>query len=162
MNATTTNPKILTADEAVVWVTAWRKVGLRVAFTNGCFDILHAGHLATLLTAKRSADRLVVGLNSDASVRRLKGPTRPIHEEADRAALLAALTCVDAVVVFDDDDPLDLIRRLRPDVLVKGGDYTAAAIIGRAEVESWGGRCLTADYLPGRSTTRAVGRLTAS
>lgn len=130
-----------------------------VVFTNGCFDLLHAGHVASLVAARALGDALVVGLNSDASVRRLKGPGRPIVPEADRACLLAALACVDAVIVFDDDTPRALIAALLPDVLVKGGDYEVSEVVGREEVEAAGGRVVLVPTLPGRSTTGLIERI---
>ncbi len=111
----------------------------RVVFTNGVFDLLHPGHIDVLTAARACGDALIVGVNSDASVRRLKGPDRPIRSAADRAYVLAALEAVDAVVIFEQDTPRELILALRPDVLVKGGDYTRDAVVGRREVESWGG-----------------------
>ncbi|MEM6335552.1 MAG: D-glycero-beta-D-manno-heptose 1-phosphate adenylyltransferase [Bacteroidota bacterium] len=135
---------------------SWRRRGERIAFTNGCFDVLHAGHVQCLRDAASQADRLIVGVNSDASVRRLKGSERPVNQEADRASVLAALRFVDAVVVFGEDTPLRLIETLRPDVLVKGGDYQPHEIVGHGEVESWGGRTVIVPYLAGRSTTRTL------
>jgi rfaE bifunctional protein nucleotidyltransferase chain/domain len=131
-----------------------------VVFTNGVFDLLHAGHVALLEAARASGDALVVGVNSDASVRRLgKGPDRPLVAEQDRARLLAALAAVDCVVLFDDDTPLGLIQRLRPDVLVKGADYARDAIVGAAEVEGWGGRVVRVPLVAGKSTTDLVRKL---
>ncbi|MGH7621026.1 MAG: adenylyltransferase/cytidyltransferase family protein, partial [Gemmatimonadaceae bacterium] len=119
----------------------WRAAGPgRVVFTNGVFDILHTGHVDLLVAARSLGDRLIVGLNSDDSVRRLKGPARPVRSERDRAYIVAALESVDAVTIFDQDTPLEIILALRPDVLVKGGDYTPDTIVGRTEIESWGGR----------------------
>lgn len=144
------------------WDTAaaWRQqVRGRVAFTNGVFDLLHPGHIDLLHHARAQGDALVVGLNTDASVQRLKGPERPIRREADRAFVLAALRDVDVVVLFSQDTPLELIRHLRPDVLVKGGDYTPDTVVGRSEVESWGGRVVIAPLRPGHSTTALVERL---
>ncbi|MBD0274079.1 MAG: D-glycero-beta-D-manno-heptose 1-phosphate adenylyltransferase, partial [Acetobacteraceae bacterium] len=137
----------------------WRAHGLRVGFTNGCFDILHAGHVALLRAARRRCDRLVVALNADASVARLKGASRPINPLADRAAVVSALSAVDAVVAFDEDTPLELIRALRPDVLVKGADYTEDRVVGADLVRAWGGEVVLADLLPGRSTTGIAARL---
>jgi len=140
-------------------VQAWRREGLRVAFTNGCFDLLHPGHVALLSQARASADRLVVGLNSDESVARLKGAGRPIQDHTARAAVLASLAAVDLVVVFAEDTPLALIQAIKPDVLVKGADYAHAEVVGAAEVEALGGRVLLADLLPGHSTTQTIARL---
>jgi rfaE bifunctional protein nucleotidyltransferase chain/domain len=145
-------------SDAVRWRDA--ESGL-VVFTNGVFDLLHAGHIDLLTAARALGDSLVVGLNTDASVHQLKGPTRPIHSEADRAYVVAALECVDAVTVFDEDTPLELIMALRPDVLVKGGDYTPDTIVGRAEVESWGGRVHVVPLTAGHSTTRIIEALRA-
>ncbi len=133
-----------------------RETGRAVVFTNGCFDILHAGHLDYLLFARRQGDALIVGVNSDASVRRNKGPSRPLVTEAERARLLAALEPVDYVIVFDDDEPERLIRALLPDVLVKGADW-AHYVSGREAVESNGGRVVLAPLTPERSTTRLIG-----
>lgn len=132
---------------------ALRRAGRRVVFTNGCFDILHAGHVKLLEEARLLGDMLIVGLNSDASVRRLKGPGRPRNPQADRAAVLAAVRWVDEVIIFDEDTPYELILRLRPDVLVKGGDYGPGAIVGEKEVLGWGGSVHRVTLLPGRSTS---------
>lgn len=129
-------------------------------FTNGVFDLLHVGHVTLLEAARREGDALAVGVNSDASVRRLaKGTDRPLVPEGDRARLLAALACVDCVVLFDEDTPLALIERLRPDVLVKGSDYARDAIVGADEVEAWGGRVVRVPLVAGYSTTRLLERL---
>ena len=127
-----------------------------VVFTNGCFDILHPGHVESLAQAKALGDVLVVGLNSDASVRRLKGAGRPLMSEADRAVMLAALRSVDAVTLFDDDTPLELISTLLPDVLVKGGDYDLDGIVGREVVEEAGGEVRVLQFVEGYSTTRIL------
>lgn len=132
-----------------------------VVFTNGCFDILHPGHVDYLQRARNLGERLVVGLNSDASVRRLKGPTRPVNDEASRALVLAALACVDHVVVFEEDTPYELIRAVAPDVLVKGGDWSVDRIVGRDLVEARGGRVLSIPLLPGHSTTAIIDRILA-
>lgn len=139
----------------------WRAADLTIGFTNGCFDLLHPGHLSLLRQARAACDRLVVGLNSDASVRRLKGEGRPVQEEAARAAVLAALADVSAVVLFGQDSPLELLARLRPDVLVKGADYARAEVVGGDLVESHGGKVLLAELLPGHSTTATLGRLSS-
>jgi rfaE bifunctional protein nucleotidyltransferase chain/domain len=133
----------------------------RVVFTNGVFDLLHVGHVDLLTAARALGDHLIVALNSDDSVRRLKGPSRPVRSEAERAYVLAALEAVDAVTVFEQDTPLDVIRALRPDVLVKGGDYNLDSIVGRTEVESWGGRVQVVPLTPGQSTTRIIEALRA-
>lgn len=134
----------------------------RVVFTNGVFDLLHPGHVDVLLGARRAGDHLVVGVNSDTSVRRLKGPERPVRAEAERAYVLAAFEMVDCVVVFDDDTPLELIRRLRPDVLVKGGDYDEATIVGAPDVRGWGGEVHVVPLTPGQSTTNIIRTLRGS
>lgn len=128
----------------------------RVVFTNGVFDLLHPGHVDILVGARRCGDALVVGLNSDTSVKRLKGPERPVRSEAERAYVLAALEAVDCVVVFDADTPIDLVEALRPDVLVKGGDYTEATIVGASEVRGWGGDVRVIPLTPGQSTTNII------
>jgi D-beta-D-heptose 7-phosphate kinase/D-beta-D-heptose 1-phosphate adenosyltransferase len=142
-------------------VARWRDLGLRIAFTNGCFDLLHPGHVALLSQARRSADRLVVGLNSDLSVRRLKGSGRPIQGEVARATVLASLKSVDAVVIFHEDTPLELITALEPDVLVKGADYTVETVVGAEVVQQRGGKVLLADLVPAHSTTGTIERIGA-
>jgi D-beta-D-heptose 7-phosphate kinase/D-beta-D-heptose 1-phosphate adenosyltransferase len=134
----------------------WHRQGLRIGFTNGCFDLLHPGHIKLLSGAAAACDRLIVGLNSDASVRRLKGPERPMQDVYARAEVLAALAAVDLVVVFEEDTPLDLIRRVSPKVLVKGGDYTREQVVGHEIVERDGGEVMLVDIVPGYSTTRLV------
>ena len=151
--------KIMTWDQAA----AWRgRVPGRVVFTNGVFDLLHSGHIDVLSRARAEGDALIVGLNSDSSVRRLKGADRPVRNESERAYVLAALRDVDAVVTFSEDTPLALIRRLRPDVLVKGGDYAPDTIVGRDDVESWGGRVVIVPLRAGQSTTAIIEKLRAS
>ncbi len=150
---------LLDRDAALRLVRDWQAHGLRVGFANGCFDILHAGHVALLRAARRRCDRLVVALNTDASVARLKGPARPINALADRAAVISALAAVDAVVAFGEDTPLELIRWLVPDVLVKGADYTIDRVVGANIVQAAGGEVALIDLLPGRSTTGLVERL---
>lgn len=144
--------KIYTLDRLLIELAQWRQEKNRIVFTNGCFDLLHAGHVCYLEQAKELGDRLIVAVNSDASVRRLKGPSRPVIPEADRLRVLAALEAVDAVILFDEDTPLNLILTLRPDLLVKGGDYEENAVVGAREVKSWGGEVRVLPYLPGRST----------
>lgn len=151
-------PALLERDAVLRQVAAWRAEGLRVGFTNGCFDILHAGHVALLRAARARCDRLVVGLNDDASVTRLKGQTRPINPLADRAAVIGALAAVDAVTGFAEDTPLALIEALRPDVLVKGSDYTLDRVVGAELVRAAGGEVVLVDLLPGRSTTGILAR----
>lgn len=138
----------------------WRStLAGRLVFTNGVFDLLHPGHIDVLLGARRLGDALVVGVNSDASVRRLKGPERPVRSEAERSYVLAALGMVDAVVVFEQDTPLELITTLHPDVLVKGGDYSIETVVGAREVLSRGGRVEIVPLTPGQSTTTIIERL---
>ena len=153
--------KILTWDRARMWRAGLTGQG-RVVFTNGVFDLLHTGHLDVLLAARRVGDFLVVGVNSDSSVRRLKGTSRPVRDQAARCYVLAALAMVDAVVVFDQDTPLELIRALRPDVLVKGGDYTEATMVGANELRDWGGEVVVVPLTPGHSTTSTIERLRGS
>jgi len=148
--------KILSRESVVELARTWRKNGFKVGFTNGCFDLLHVGHLSLLTYSRQSCGRLIVAVNSDASVRRLKEPGRPINSETDRAMVLAALSVVDAVVVFGEDTPLAMIEELNPDVLVKGADYTIENIVGAAHVQSYGGRVLTCELTPGTSTSRVV------
>ncbi len=148
--------KVMTLSDAAVWR---RGAAGKVVFTNGVFDLLHPGHIDVLLGARRRGGVLVVGLNSDASVRRLKGPERPVRTESERACVLAALEMVDAVVVFGEDTPLETIRALRPDVLVKGGDYTEATIVGAPDVRSWGGDVIVIPLTPGQSTTSIIRKL---
>jgi len=141
------------------FVRAARDAGRRIVFTNGVFDILHPGHLRYLQAARRHGDLLVVGLNSDASVRRNKGPARPINPEEERAEVLAALACVDAVSIFDDDTPADIIARVQPDILVKGADWPADQIVGRDTVEARGGRVILEPVEQGYSTTGLIERV---
>ena len=152
-------PGAVSLEEAVAWRDGLRRSGERVAFTNGCFDILHAGHVRLLTAARGTADALVVGLNDDASVTRLKGPSRPLVPQAERAELLAALEAVDRVVLFGEDTPLATILALRPDVLVKGADWAEDAIVGAGEVKSWGGRVARVQLVPGTSTTTIIERI---
>ena len=140
-------------------LAAWRAAGERVVFTNGVFDLLHRGHAEYLALARALGERLVVGVNSDASVRRLKGPARPVVAAADRAALLEALACVDLVVIFDEDTPARLLEAMRPDVLVKGGDWAVAQIVGRELVESYGGRVLSLPLREGCGTSALIERI---
>jgi D-beta-D-heptose 7-phosphate kinase/D-beta-D-heptose 1-phosphate adenosyltransferase len=151
--------KICSLEEARLRVQAWRQQGRQVVFTNGCFDLLHAGHVTYLEQARKQGDALIVGLNTDRSVRALKGPARPVIQEEDRARVLAALEAVDMVVLFDEDTPLDLILALRPGCLVKGDDYSEDQVVGAAEVKSWGGRVALIPVVPGRSTSGIVAGL---
>jgi D-beta-D-heptose 7-phosphate kinase/D-beta-D-heptose 1-phosphate adenosyltransferase len=151
--------KILPRDAALAIVSNWKREGLRVGFTNGCFDIMHAGHVQSLSDAKSRCDRLIVAINTDDSVRALKGPTRPINSEMDRAQVLAALAYVDAVILFNEDTPLTLIEVLRPDVLMKGADYTREQVVGHALVESYGGRVELLPLKDGYSTTSMLAKI---
>jgi D-beta-D-heptose 7-phosphate kinase/D-beta-D-heptose 1-phosphate adenosyltransferase len=151
--------KVFALDSVKQLVRDWRAQGLTIAFTNGCFDLLHPGHISLLDQARRTADRLVVGLNADISISRLKGASRPVQGEIARATVLAAVKSVDAVVIFADDTPLALIESLEPDVLVKGADYTLDTVVGAEFVQRHGGRVVLADLLAGHSTTDTVKRV---
>lgn len=150
----------MTWQRAKHWRAALGKRSL--VFTNGVFDLLHPGHVDVLLAARQQGDALLVGINSDASVRRLKGPSRPVRSETERAYVIAALGMVDAVVIFEQDTPLELIRALEPDVLVKGGDYTEAGVVGAPEVRALGGRVVIVPLTPGHSTSAIVEKLRGS
>lgn len=154
--------KIFTLTDLVRQIAAWRVKGYQVAFTNGCFDILHEGHIFSLEKAASEAQILVVGVNSDASVQKLKGADRPINKEKSRCLLLASLAVVDAVIVFEEDTPLELIQSIQPDVLVKGGDYTIEQIVGAKEVQSWGGRVVINPIVEGFSTTGIIQKIKGS
>jgi D-beta-D-heptose 7-phosphate kinase/D-beta-D-heptose 1-phosphate adenosyltransferase len=151
--------KIATADRASEWLQLWRGKGRRIGFTNGCFDLLHPGHVSLLTQARAKCDRLVVGLNSDASVKRLKGEGRPVQDEMARAIVLASLSMVDLVVIFGEDTPEALIQQLRPDLLVKGADYKRADVVGADFVSSYGGEIVLADLVPDRSTSDLISRV---
>ncbi len=161
-DVTTSESKLVALDQAVEQVEKWRRQGLRVGFTNGCFDLLHPGHVSLLRQSRTACDRLVVALNSDSSVGRLKGPTRPIQPEMARATVLASVAGVDLVVIFHDDTPLGLIKALRPDVLVKGADYTVETVVGADVVQSYGGRVMLARLEDGFSTTSTIARMERS
>jgi D-beta-D-heptose 7-phosphate kinase/D-beta-D-heptose 1-phosphate adenosyltransferase len=148
--------KVVSREELVNRAALWKANGERVVFTNGCFDLLHIGHITVLEEARRFGDRLIVAINSDASVRALKGPSRPIVGERERGRVLAALAAVDAVVVFDEPTPLEVIVAVRPDVIVKGGDYGLETIVGAGEVVSWGGQVKIVPLIEGFSTTRLI------
>jgi rfaE bifunctional protein nucleotidyltransferase chain/domain len=155
---------ILARNELIRIRQQFKKTGKKVVFTNGCFDILHRGHIDYLAKAKSLGDVLIVGLNTDGSVRRLKGPGRPIVDEGDRAAVLAALSAVDYVCLFDEDTPHELIQALVPDILVKGADWSMNDIVGKDVVEAAGGAVRTIEFLPNRSTSKIIekiARLTA-
>lgn len=158
----TAAPKIVDRTAAAEQVARWKSDGYSVGFTNGCFDILHVGHVTYLEQAGAWCDRLVLGLNSDDSVRRLKGEGRPVNDVQSRARVLAGLSCIDLVIAFDEDTPLELIKALRPDVLVKGADYAKADVVGAKEVEGWGGVVRLAEVVDGYSTTSTIARLSGS
>ncbi|MBB5373269.1 D-glycero-beta-D-manno-heptose-7-phosphate kinase [Acidocella aromatica] len=151
--------KVVTPSAAAEAAERWRLRGYKVGFTNGCFDLLHPGHVHLLEQCRAMCDRLIVGINSDASVQRLKGPTRPAQGEAARAAVLASLASVDLVCLFEEDTPIELIKLIKPDVLIKGADYTRDTVVGADLVESWGGSVALAQLLPGHSTTATLARL---
>src|SRR5438874_10572730 len=154
--------KYYTAAEAETLVRRWKSRGLSVGFTNGCFDVLHAGHIALLAAARAQCDRLIVALNTDRGVRRLKGSKRPVNGLTDRSAVIAAVESVDAVISFEEETPIELICRLKPDVLVKGGDYTIEGVVGHEEVQANGGRVLLVELVEGRSTTRLIEAIRAT
>ncbi len=151
--------KILPLSHAQAMVENWRREGLSIGFTNGCFDIMHAGHISLMVDAASRCDRLIVGMNTDDSVRRLKGPSRPVNAELDRANVLAALSMVSAVVMFDEDTPLELITALEPDVLMKGADYTKEQVVGWQQVEAYGGRVELIPLKQGYSTTGLIQKM---
>lgn len=153
--------RILPLAEAQKTILQWRITGKTVSFTNGVFDILHRGHIFSLSQAAAEGDYLIVGLNSDASTKRLKGDSRPVNDEQSRALVLASLLMVDLVVIFEEDTPLNLITTLRPDVIVKGGDYTLEQIVGSKEVIEYGGRVVINPIVEGFSTTNIIGKMKA-
>jgi D-beta-D-heptose 7-phosphate kinase/D-beta-D-heptose 1-phosphate adenosyltransferase len=154
--------KILELPHLLLRLAEWRANGDRIVFTNGCFDILHVGHITLLEHCRDFGDKVVIGLNSDASVQRLKGPSRPVVGEMERARVLAALGSTDAVIIFDEPTPLQLIQALRPDVLVKGGDYAASTIVGAEDIITWGGRVEIVPTVNGASTTNTIRKMTAN
>jgi D-glycero-beta-D-manno-heptose 1-phosphate adenylyltransferase len=154
--------RILTLDEAILRFGREKRNGRRVVFTNGCFDLLHPGHIQCLEQARQLGDALIVGINSDRSVRQLKGSGRPLLPEQERAEILAAMECVDAVVIFDEPTPREVIAKLVPDVLVKGGDWPGDQIVGREEVEAAGGRVVSVPVVPGYSTSEIVKKIRES
>jgi len=156
---TTAEAKITGLDAALDQMEKWRGAGDQVVFTNGCFDLIHPGHVALLAQAKAAGQRLVVGLNSDTSVVRLKGEDRPVQNEASRALVLASFAAVDLVIIFSEDTPLELISALRPDILVKGADYSEAEVVGGDVVKSYGGKVVLADIIDGHSTTKTISRM---
>ncbi len=151
--------KICDQRQLLALVSHWKDAHQKIVFTNGCFDLLHAGHVTYLEAAKKTGDKLILGLNTDRSVSALKGPTRPVIHEQDRARVLAALASVDAVILFDEDTPLQLIDAIRPDVIVKGDDYTENQVVGSAEVKSWGGSVKLIPLVQGRSTSNIIKKL---
>jgi D-glycero-beta-D-manno-heptose 1-phosphate adenylyltransferase len=151
--------KIIDRGEIKRKMAQWRVIGKTIAFTNGCFDILHQGHIFSLSQAAKEADCLVVGLNSDSSTKRLKGDNRPINDQRSRAIILASLMIVDAVVIFDEDTPLELIKDVNPDVLVKGGDYTIDQVVGAKEVQAAGGKVIINPIMQGFSTTGIIDKI---
>ena len=153
------HPSILTLEQLVEWFGRAQRNGKRVVFTNGCFDLLHPGHIHTLEAARALGDVLIIGLNSDESVRILKGPGRPVIPQDERAEILAAMECVDAVVIFDELTPQRVVAALLPDVLVKGGDWPGNHIVGREEVEAAGGKVVLIDVVPGYSTTEILNKI---
>ena len=153
------NPEILTLEEAILRFGREKRNGRRIVFTNGCFDLLHPGHIGSLEQARALGDALIVGINSDASIRQLKGAERPVLPERERAEILAALECVDAVVIFNELTPREVIARLLPDVLVKGGDWPGDQIVGREEVEAAGGHVESIPVVPGYSTTAILRKI---
>jgi rfaE bifunctional protein nucleotidyltransferase chain/domain len=160
MTECSTSQKVVSRGAAARWVKKLQGQGQKVVFTNGCFDLLHPGHVTYLEQARSQGEALMVGVNTDDSVRRLaKGAARPVTPEVDRARVLAALACVDRVVLFDEDTPLELITSLQPDVLVKGGDYRLDEIVGRKVVEARGGQVLVLPFIPGYSTTELLCRI---
>lgn len=151
--------KIMNADAMSAKVKSWKAEGKKIVFTNGCFDLLHLGHISYLAKAASMGDKLIVAINSDASVKRLKGVNRPINNEVSRGIMLAAFFFIDAIIVFDEDTPLLTIQNILPDVLVKGGDYTISQIVGATEVMANGGEVKVIDFLPGYSSTNIIERI---
>jgi rfaE bifunctional protein nucleotidyltransferase chain/domain len=143
-------------------ISGWKANGMKIVFTNGCFDILHLGHVDYLEKARNLGDKLVVGLNSDSSIKKIKGPGRPVLDESARSRILASLSFVDAVILFSEETPLDLIRALKPDILVKGNDYVAENIVGAEFVKSYGGSIKTIDLIQGYSTSGIINKIKKS
>jgi D-beta-D-heptose 7-phosphate kinase/D-beta-D-heptose 1-phosphate adenosyltransferase len=157
-----TDRKVVGLDDAIEKVADWHRSGLKVGFANGCFDLIHPGHVRLLSEARGACDRLIVALNTDASVKRLKGPTRPLQNEKARATVMASMAPVDLVILFDQDTPLEAIKALRPDVLVKGSDYTVDQVVGGDLVQGWGGKVALVTLREGHSTTGTIRRMTTS
>lgn len=151
--------KLFTLDDLKTEVKKWKLNGEKVVFTNGCFDLLHAGHISYLAEAAALGTKLIIGLNSDASTKRLKGPTRPVNNEYSRSIMLAAIFFIDAVVLFEEDTPLQTIKTLLPDILVKGGDYTIPQIVGAKEIIDNGGEVKVIDFLNGYSSTNIIEKI---
>jgi D-beta-D-heptose 7-phosphate kinase/D-beta-D-heptose 1-phosphate adenosyltransferase len=151
--------KIVDSISLLKRAAEWRRANRTIVFTNGCFDVLHVGHVVLLEQCRAFGDALVVAINSDRSVRRLKGPPRPFVPEIDRARVLAALAATDAIVIFDDPTPLEIVLSIRPDILVKGGDYSESTIVGAKEVRSWGGQVEVVPTVAGFSTTRILNKI---
>ena len=156
---TTQAHKVCNLSQLLEKVMNWKKSNLNIVFTNGCFDLLHAGHVTYLEAAKKRGDKLILGLNTDRSVSAIKGPQRPVVNEDDRARVLAALESVDAVILFDEDTPMNLIKQIKPNVIAKGSDYRADQVVGGKEVESWGGEIALIDLVAGRSTSNIIQKL---
>jgi D-beta-D-heptose 7-phosphate kinase/D-beta-D-heptose 1-phosphate adenosyltransferase len=154
--------KLRTVGQLVPELTAHRRRGRKLAFTNGCFDILHTGHVQLLRQARATADLLVVAMNSDRSIRRIKGPDRPVNSQEDRVLLLSELSSVDYIVIYDDDTPIPLLKALKPEVLVKGAEYRKDQVVGHDIVEGYGGRVVLAEMVQGRSTTNIIRRVSGS
>ena len=155
-------PKVIARDKLSAQLVQEKKRGRRIVFANGCFDLLHVGHINLLERARQQGDRLIIAINGDDSVKKLKGPARPIVGEHERARVLAALSAIDAVVIFDESTPLQMIHEVRPDVLVKGDDYTEDTVVGAAEVRSWGGRVCLIPHIEGFSTSELLVKAFAS
>ena len=151
--------KLLTCDQLLTWKNYWKFKDNKIVFTNGCFDIIHPGHVRYLNEAKSLGHILVIGLNSDNSVKKLKGTNRPIHHQKDRADVLSALYCVDVVTIFEEDTPYNLIQMIKPDILVKGGDYEIEQIVGYDLVKSYGGEVTTIPFVEGHSTTSILEKI---
>ena len=156
-----TDRKVASLEEAIEKAADWRRRGLKIGFANGCFDLIHPGHVRLLSEARGACDRLIVALNTDASVKRLKGPSRPLQNEMARATVMASMAPVDLVTLFDEDTPLEMIAALRPDVLVKGSDYTVDQVVGGDLVQGWGGKVVLVTLREGHSTTGTIRRMTA-
>ena len=151
--------KVIKRNEIVQYVSFWRKSGKKIVFTNGCFDVLHRGHVEYLIAARKYGDLLVVGVNTDSSVKKLKGDNRPLVGEQDRAFILSQIIPVDAVVLFSEDTPYNMISEVKPDVLVKGGDYSVDEVVGREIVEASGGEVIIIPLVTGRSTTNLIKKI---